>query len=205
MKTYIYLIRHAHSIYTPDEEGRPISNQGIDDVEIVTEIMKKENIDIVISSPYLRAIQTVEGIAKYNNFSVELWDDFKERTKSDKPLNDFNKAMEILWSDYDFSFENGESNNTAQKRGMNALHSVLERYRGKRIAIGTHGNIMVLIMNYFNDKYNYSFWKQLDMPDIYRLQFDDNELFDVKRIWKRTESGKDSREKWEMVGEKNFT
>lgn len=183
MKTDIYLIRHAHSIYTPDEERRPLSEQGIEDAEVVTEIMKKENIDIVISSPYLRAIQTVEGIAKYRNISVEIWNDFRERIKADKPFEDFDKAMEMLWHDYKFSFKNGESNNNAQKRGISALYCVLEKYRGKRVVIGTHGNIMVLIMNYFDNKYNYSFWKQLDMPDIYRLQFNDKELFEVKRIW----------------------
>lgn len=193
MKTDIYLIRHAHSIYTPDEERRPISGKGLENVVEVTEIMKKENIDIVISSPYLRAIQTVEGIAKYRNISVEIWNDFKERINADKPFEDFDKAMEMLWGDYKFSFENGESNNVAQKRGINALYCVLEKYRGKRVAIGTHGNIMVLIMNYFDNKYNYSFWKQLDMPDIYRLQFNDKELFEVKQIWRRTESRKDNR------------
>lgn len=188
MKTDIYLIRHAHSIYTPDEEKRPLSDKGIEDVEVVTEIMKKENIDSVISSPYLRAIQTVEGIAKYKNLSIELCNGFRERTKSDKRLNDFEKAMEMLWSDYSFSFDNGESNNIAQERGVKALYSVLEKYRGKRIVIGTHGNIMVLIMNYFDEIYNYNFWKKLDMPDIYRLQFDDKELIEVERIWRNIES-----------------
>lgn len=78
----------------------------------------------------------------------------------------------------------GESNNIAQKRGVEATLNVLEMYSGSNIVIGTHGNIMVLIMNYFNEKYGFNFWKALEMPDIYKLLFDGTTLKQVKRIWK---------------------
>ena len=35
----------------------------------------------------------------------------------------------------------------------------IKKYEGKNIVIGTHGNIMVLLMNYFNWKYDLSFGK----------------------------------------------
>lgn len=38
---------------------------------------------------------------------------------------------------------------------MNLLH----KYKGKKIAIGIHGNIMTNIMNYFDDRYDINFWK----------------------------------------------
>ena len=53
---------------------------------------------------------------------------------------------------------------------------------GKNIVIGTHGNIMVLIMNHFDAQYDYSFWKELKMPDVYRMTFDGLKLKEVKRI-----------------------
>ena len=31
---------------------------------------------------------------------------------------------------------------------------------------------MVLLMNYFNWKYDLEFWKTLHMPDVYKLNFD---------------------------------
>lgn len=43
---------------------------------------------------------------------------------------------------------------------------------------------MVLIMNYFDNKYGYDFWKDLEMPDIYKLSFNKMKLIDVQRIWK---------------------
>lgn len=48
--------------------------------------------------------------------------------------------------------------------------------------IGTHGNLMVLIMNYLDSKYDITFWKGLQMPDIYKLTFYGENLTSVIRI-----------------------
>lgn len=183
--TNLYFVRHAHSTYTHDELGRPLSNRGIADAERITNILEKENIDIVISSPYKRAVQTVEGVAKVLGKELIVEDGFKERNLSVKPVEDFNLAITKVWEEPAFSWEGGESNFNAQKRGIMATLKVLETYEGKSIAVGTHGNIMVLIMNYFDEKYGFSFWKDLDMPDIYKLSFDKKNLKEVNRIWNR--------------------
>jgi hypothetical protein len=65
----------------------------------------------------------------------------------------------------------------------NLLKSVLNQYRGENIVVGTHGNIMVLIMNYYDKKYNYNFWFNLNMPDVYKLSFEDEILVGVEHIW----------------------
>ena len=44
---------------------------------------------------------------------------------------------------------------------------------------------MVLIMNYFDRKYDFSFWKGLDMPDIYKLTFDNTKLIEVNKVWEQ--------------------
>jgi len=183
--TNIYFVRHAHSIYTPDELGRPLSAEGLADAEYICKIFAKENIDVVKSSPYKRAIQTVEGIAIHRGKEIIIEEGFKERTLSAGSVADFFSAIAKVWEDPTFSWEGGESNFTAQKRGIAALFKVLETYEGKNIAIGTHGNIMVLIMNFFDKKYDFSFWKSLDMPDIYKCTFAKKELKEVKRVWER--------------------
>lgn len=78
MPTNLYFVRHAHSTYTPDELGRPLSERGMRDTTTVTKLLKKEPIDVVISSPYKRSIQTVEGIANYIETEIEIIDDLKE-------------------------------------------------------------------------------------------------------------------------------
>jgi 2,3-bisphosphoglycerate-dependent phosphoglycerate mutase len=183
--TNLYLVRHAHSTYTPDEIGRPLSTKGFTDAERISDILKYENIEVVISSPYKRAVQTVERIAKDIEKEIIIEEDFKERTLSSIPVEDFDIAVKKVWEEPTFSWEDGESNVIAQKRGIKALLRVLKAYEGKNIAVGTHGNIMVLIMNYFDRKYDFSFWKELDMPDVYKLTFDNINLKEVSRVWNR--------------------
>ena len=183
--TTLYFVRHAHSTYTPEELTRPISARGFADAAAVTEALLPEGIDVVVSSPYKRAIQTVEGIAERLHLEVELIDGFKERTLTKEPAEDFTLAITKVWEDDDFAWEGGESNRTAQKRGVEATEYLLETYKDKKVVIGTHGNIMVLIMNFFDNQYDFSFWQTLDMPDIYKLTFEGKELKDVKRLWMR--------------------
>src|SRR5690625_2901242 len=154
--TNLYFVRHAHSTFTPDELGRPLSSKGFEDVEKINKILSKENIDIVISSPYKRALQTVEGVAKSIGKEVIIYDGFKERTLSRIPVDDFHSAITKVWAEPTFSWEGGESNIIAQERGVNTTLTVLKRYENKNIVVGTHGNIMVLIMNYFDKKYGFN-------------------------------------------------
>lgn len=182
MLTNLYFVRHAHSIYSPDELSRPLSEKGMVDAMQITDLLLQENIEVVVSSPYKRAFQTVEGIANHLKKDIEIMDGFKERLLSDQPVADFNEAILKVWSDYDYSLPGGESNLVAQARGVQVTKEILKNYEGQNIAIGTHGNIMVLIMNYFESIYNYRFWKQLEMPDIYKLTFYEQHLVAVNRI-----------------------
>ncbi|MED2933024.1 histidine phosphatase family protein [Bacillus wiedmannii] len=180
--TTIYFVRHAHSIYTKDERVRPLSEKGHLDVENVTRLLKDKHIDVVISSPYKRAIQTVQGIANTYNLSIQLEEDLRERLLSKEPVQDFNDALQKVWEDWTFAYVGGESNDVAQRRAVICMQSILKKYRGQNIVIGTHGNIMVLLMNYFDSKYDFQFWKTLHMPDVYKLTFDNNCFSSAERI-----------------------
>lgn len=183
MDTNIYLVRHAHSAYTPDELNRSLSEKGLEDAKMISKTLLNEDIDYVFASPYKRAIQTVEGVAKNIGVDIIIEDGFKERKIAENPVEDFDSAMIKLWTNRDFSFQGGESNLDAQKRGIRSLNKVLSMYEGKNIVIGTHGNIMVLMMNYFDTTYDHDFWRNLSMPDAFKLIFKDNVYIGSERIW----------------------
>lgn len=183
VKTNIYLVRHAHSFYTPDEINRPLSDKGLLDAIRVTELLIKEKITHVFSSPFKRAIQTVEDVANIFDLNIVINDNFRDRKLADHSVDDFNKVIFEYWQDFNFSLEGGETSYVAQARGVKALQNILEHYSGGNIVIGTHGNMMVLIMNYFDQTYDYDIWRQLKMPDIYKLSFDEKKLMNVKPMW----------------------
>ena len=157
--TNLYFVRHAHSTYTPDELNRPLSERGFTDATQVTKLLKTEEIDIVVSSPYKRAVQTVEGIAKQIKIEVEIIEGFKERILTTVPAEDFTQTISKVWEDFNFSWEGGESNIVAQKRGIETTYNLLEEYKDKNVVIGTHGNIMVLIMNFLTNNMIFLFGK----------------------------------------------
>lgn len=96
----IYFVRHANSVYTPDELNRPLSEKGIKDAQKVTELLSRENINKVISSPYRRAIQTVEGIADYFGLSISIDEGFRERKLADNFVTNFDEAIIKCWQYY---------------------------------------------------------------------------------------------------------
>ncbi len=185
MITEIYLVRHAHSDYSPDELGRGLSECGKEAACHGAALLQREQIEVFISSPYRRAVETIEGGAKALGLPIIPEEAFKERVLASGPVDHFAETVEALWKSPDLALPGGESNLQAQQRGTAAVVQVLQDYKGKRVAVGTHGNIMALIMNCFDDTYDYEFWKKLSMPDIYKLTFEGKELKDVQRIWKR--------------------
>ncbi|NOU96652.1 histidine phosphatase family protein [Paenibacillus sp. LMG 31456] len=189
MGTAIYMVRHAESPFSiENERTRGLSPKGQKDAAAVTEIMLQQNIQAVVSSPYRRAIQTVEGLANALGLEIEIEEDLRERLLAGiyYPMEDqdFLPTIEKVFREPSFAMPGGESNEVSQKRSISALRQVMNRHKGKNIAVGTHGNIMTAMMNYFDSSYGLEFWKQTSKPDIYMLRFDDSDqLIEVRRLW----------------------
>lgn len=127
--TTIYFVRHAHSTYTKEERERPLSDKGHIDTDNVIHLLKEEHIDVVISSPYKRTIQTVQGIANTYNLSIQLEEDLRERLLSKEPVTDFNDAIQKVWADWTFAYEGGESNDVAQRRAVICMQNILKNIK----------------------------------------------------------------------------
>ncbi|WP_240415544.1 histidine phosphatase family protein [Paenibacillus periandrae] len=190
MNTTIYWVRHAESPFSLENERlRGLSPEGFTNAAAVAEILAQEQLEAVVSSPYTRAVQTVEGAAAKLGLTIELEENLRERPLAslDHVIedHDFMAAIERAFSDHDYALPGGESNHEAQRRGMEALQRVLDRHQGKRIAIGTHGNIMTILLSYWDkEAYGLAFWKQISKPDIYKMVLDEQQqLVAVSRLW----------------------
>lgn len=188
MNTTIYMIRHSKSPFVFGEERtRELSKEGVIDSKKITDLMSHVKIDMIVSSSYTRAIQTIKGIANQKNIEIKIIEELRERQlKGDYKLPDeeIQEAIKKSYEDYDYFLSGGESIRDVQNRSLPIIKSLLYQYEGKTIILGTHGNIMTIIMNYFNSKYEYDFWKSTTKPDIYKLVFSGTTLQNVQRIWK---------------------
>lgn len=182
MITTVYFVRHAHSDYTPDERNRPLSIKGEKDAERVKHLLKDDPIDVFWSSPYRRAIQTIEPLARLKHQAIHIEERLRERTLAQGGVEDFSAAITRVWEDEKYKFPGGESNDEARHRGGEVLKRLLIQHPGESIVIGTHGNIMTLMLQYFHPAFDLSFWKELCMPDVYKVEFDQTDLLKRERV-----------------------
>lgn len=185
--TVVYMIRHAQSIYVEGEErSRGLTDRGRRDAMRVRDLLRDQTIEAFVSSPYRRAIETIQPLADAAGKPVAAVEPLRERLSSGTDLGKdyFMEAKRKLFEEPDFSFPGGESSSEAGQRAGEALRVLLRQYKGKAIAIGTHGDIMTLMLNAYDKRFDYAFWKSLTMPDIYRLEFDrENKLANAIRLW----------------------
>lgn len=154
-----------------------------------------QNIDLVISSNYVRAISTAKYLAHQNKLDINIIEDFEERkfginSWDEKPKDFTQRQLE----DENYKMPNGESRSEVADRMYNALFKILNECPGKRIAIVSHGTaityLFMKMLNYKKGTMNIQFngktiidenfiW---NTPEVFKLVFDDNELIDIKNI-----------------------
>ena len=188
MKTFIYMLRHCDSLKTGNEKDRGLTEKGVTDAQRLIKILQEENINTVISSPYTRSVLTVQPLAEHIGQNVVIIENLKERVFSPEKNrlsdNELQCLLEKSFEEPDFTLKGGESNNECQRRGIDALKSILHTFKGQKIVVGTHGAVMTLMMGYFDNSYGLDFLLSTSKPDIYRMEFNELELIDVTKIWK---------------------
>jgi 2,3-bisphosphoglycerate-dependent phosphoglycerate mutase len=185
--TMIYMVRHGDSPKEGNERTRGLTDKGQLDAQRITDRLKEENVDVVVSSPYLRSLLTVEKAGQQIGQEVVVIEDLKERifsSAADRVSDkDLGPLLEKSFSDPQYSLQGGESNAACQKRAINVLKSLLDKHRGKKVVVGTHGAIMTLMMGYYDRSFDLKFLHSTSKPDIYRMEFNGQELVNVQRLW----------------------
>ena len=160
--TVVYFIRHAEPDFSNhDDRTRGLSEKGMADRERVTAYLKDKKIDAVLSSPYLRAVQTVEHYAKGAGLEVILHEGFRERRITDRWIDDFADFCRKQWDDFAYKYPDGENLYEVQTRNISALNEVLRRFCGKSIVIGTHGTSLATIINFYDSHYDFDDFNRL--------------------------------------------
>ena len=182
-KTTVIFVRHAQSLHPwEDDRTRPLTEAGLSDRAVVLDTIKDRHIDVFLSSPYRRSVDTIRPAADFFGMSIITDERFRER-KSGEYGNGMRQFSE-RWKNLDYAEEGGESLRSTQKRNISALFDVLDRYNGKTIVIGTHGTALSTILNYYDPSFNVDdFLRVIDwMPYIVELSFVGHELIEKKEL-----------------------
>ena len=173
--TQIYFVRHAQPLYrNHDDASRELSAKGLEDRELVTAFLMDKDINVVLSSPYRRALDTVRHFADTIRTPIIHVSDFREREVAGEWIEDFDTFCRRQWADFDYHLPGGECLREVQERNVAALQRVLKEFAGQHIAIGGHGTAIATILNHFDPAFGYEGFQGIRrlMPWIVRLDFD---------------------------------
>lgn len=179
MNKKIYMIRHCEAKGQPPESVLTV--KGHDQAGELADFFSGIQIDRIISSPFVRARQTIEPIANRKGVSIELDERLSERILSSKPLDDWIDKLKATYTDLELTFEGGESSKEAMNRIVAVVADVVDDEAENTIIV-THGNIMSLLLHYYDKNFGFEEWKKLSNPDVFLLEFTGEDCT-IRRIW----------------------
>lgn len=184
MITTVYFVRHAEPNYeNHDDMMRELSEKGLKDRKLVTEFLMDKEIQVVLSSPYKRAIDTVRDFAEKMAIDIATIDEFRERRVDSQWIEDFNSFCKKQWEDFEYKLSDGECLREVQNRNILALEKVIDKYKGKNIVVGSHGTALSTIINYYDEEFGYSEFNAIRqlMPWIVEFTFDEKSCVKIRK------------------------
>ena len=152
----IYLIRHGESTsdvkerYDEDYDDN-LTKKGIKEAGVIAKKLSNSNIEIIFTSPKIRALQTTKILKSELNCKTMVLDDLSEQDiygaypelSKDQPEEEYRRLGEIL-ADQDEIIEGVETYSHFKKRVVKSF-SELIRQDFNVIAIVTHGGPIRII------------------------------------------------------------
>ena len=208
--TTIYLLRHSQPFrsllgdYNVNEveqirnEKNMLSVEGERLAEQMSKREELQNIDVIYSSHYVRAMCTAKYIATNNNILLNVDERLGERRFGVNNMYELPKDFfENQFRDWDYKLDNGESANEVSERMNNAIADILNKHSNKKIAVVSHGTAISTMLSkwcdvilnednklieiYFNNEMVFD--GNWNCPELFELEFDDkNVLKSIKNI-----------------------
>ena len=204
--TTIYLIRHSKPLKvnnTFNNDSLQIQNEksslSIEGEQIAQEKLNKnefDNIDILFSSNYVRAIQTAKYLSTKDDLEINVISDLGERKFGINSWNELPESFERKqFLDENYKIGNGESQKEVSNRMYSTIMKILSQSNTKRIAIVSHATAISYLLKKWcdiqvvDDKLKYSFNNNIllngyfNYCETFKLEFDDNyELISIQNI-----------------------
>ncbi|TCP31272.1 2,3-bisphosphoglycerate-dependent phosphoglycerate mutase [Scopulibacillus darangshiensis] len=174
----IYLIRHCRAY--GQAETADLTEEGKLQAKELAEALKPKDIQYIVSSPYVRAMETIAPFATEAGIPVVADERLIERILADEPLDDWYERLKATFTDLNLSYPGGESSQEAMSRGVAVIESIMGRTESSA-AVVTHGCLLALILKHFNQDLGFADWEKLTNPDVYELNIEGRKV-NIKRL-----------------------
>lgn len=185
--TRIYFMRHGE-VHNPKKViyGRlphfPLSEKGRTDIAGKISFFRKKKINIIFSSPLLRARQTAKIISKALNVKYRTTKMISEidMVFEGMDLEEYkSKYQPFLYEDKILEM-GSESIESIKARMMKFLKKILKKYKNKNILVISHGDpIMILRSSCLNIPFTWEYKKEnyLQTSQVYELRVTHGKLY----------------------------
>ena len=141
----LYILRHGQTDYNLQGKFQgqidvPLNKNGRKQAVEAFEIFKSIDIDVIISSPLSRAIDTVQKISEYRNIDIIVDDRIIERSFGD---------LEGKYSVDNMDEYNIENMSHLKQRVFSFLSDIIKEYKNKNVLVATHEGIAKVIELFF--------------------------------------------------------
>ncbi len=179
---HFFICRHCKSVMDGVDSERELDEDGILQSKSLSNKIKKlidEN-TIIYSSPFKRAVESLMPLKKeFPSIQINETEYLKEiKIGKSKDLSKHQIIFE-MWKNENFKIDNGESQTECFDKMKPFLDKVFSEFKDKKknIILVTHGNLIgIIIKHYFGLSFNFDMWKAISMPDLYKLEFDVNNM-----------------------------
>ena len=187
-KKKIYLIRHGKAAMEGHDIERVLDEDGkVQAISLCKKIKEqfKDKKMKIFSSPFKRAMQTVESLSKEMNVQIEQTASLEEIKMGKDPQLSKHQIIEKMWADDNFKTENGISQSEHFNIIKDELNKIFNDFYNNEydLILVSHGNSIGIILKYFFDiQFKFEDWKKISMPDMYYLEFnEENKVTEYKR------------------------
>ena len=205
--TTVYLIRHSRKLvnefvdyendneyYQNRREKIVLSVEGEKRAELLSKEKEFNNIDVIYSSNYARTIQTAKYFAESRNMIIHIDNRFNERKFGIVQDKDITIKQ---YFDENLKNPDGESQKEVRERMYAGFQEIVDKNRGKNIAVFTHGAAMTFLLmcwcklEYIHkDKHkclsfngNVIVDKKFAEPEVFKLQIGrENEILSIENL-----------------------
>lgn len=176
----IYVVRHCEA--TGQAPDAPLTETGAKQALQLADLLMDKNVERILSSPYERAIQTIQPLANSIHLKVETDDRLIERVLCSEPIPDWLERLRDTYEDLDLKLSGGESSREAMNRIVEVIEEVFANSVHNTVLV-THGGLMSLLLHHIDNKFGFEGWQSLRNPDVYLLAQDSKKTI-YERIWK---------------------
>ena len=170
MAKRIYLVRHGKA--AGQEPEAPLTAEGVRQARELVRFFEDRHIEFIVSSPYVRAVETIRPLAERLGLDIRTDHRLKERVLSSAPLDDWMTRLEETFRTPDLKFEGGESSREAAERGLAVIRELAERPENAMVAV-SHGGLLALLIRHYDPSFGFTEWKRMTNPDVYELEIGD--------------------------------